>query len=98
MPTTPLSALRTRTPSWPSTPTARYGVLDEATGPDIQASGDLAVILSTFREHWTPKAGGETAQQVGQWLVVWQRQADGSWLIIREMWAIEAAGEAAGAG
>ncbi len=64
-------------------------VLDEVTEPDVQASGDLAVTLSVFREHWTPKAGGETSQQVGQWLVVWQRQSDGSWMIIREMWAIE---------
>jgi len=63
-------------------------VLDEVTAPDIQASGDLAVTLSVFREHWTPKAGGETSRQVGQWLVVWQRQSDASWLIIREMWAI----------
>ncbi len=72
-------------------------VLDEATPPDIQASGDLAVTLSVFQEHWTPKAGGETTQQVGQWLVVWQRQSDGSWMIIREMWAIEEAEEAEGA-
>ncbi len=63
-------------------------VLDQATAPDIQAFGDLAVTLSVFREHWTPKAGGETIQQVGQWLVVWQRQSDGGWRIIREMWAI----------
>ncbi|MCK5484108.1 MAG: DUF4440 domain-containing protein [Gemmatimonadetes bacterium] len=69
-------------------------VLDEATTPDIQASGDLAVTLSVFREHWTPKAGGETSQQVGQWLVVWQRQSDGSWMILREMWAIEETEEA----
>ena len=69
-------------------------VLDEVTAPDIQASGDLAVTLSVFREHWTPKAGGETSQQVGQWLVVWQRQSDGSWMIIREMWALEETEEA----
>jgi len=72
-------------------------VLDEATAPDVQASGDLAVTLSVFREHWTPKAGGETSRQVGQWLIVWQRQSDGSWMIIREMWAIEETEEAEGA-
>ncbi len=71
--------------------------LDEATAPDIQASGDLAVTLSVFREHWTPKAGGETSRQVGQWLCVWQRQSDGSWMIIREMWAIVEPEEAEGA-
>ncbi len=69
-------------------------VLDEATAPDIQASGDLAVTLSVFREHWTPKAGGETSQQVGQWLIVWQRQSDGSWMIIREMYVFEETEEA----
>ncbi len=72
-------------------------VLDEATAPDVQASGDLAVTLSVFREHWTPRAGGEISRQVGQWLVVWQRQSDGSWMIIREMWAIEETEEAEGA-
>ena len=41
-------------------------VLDEVIAPDIQASGDLAVTLSVFREHWTPKAGGEMTHQVGQ--------------------------------
>lgn len=69
-------------------------ILDEVTPPDIQASGDLAVTLSVFKEHWTPKAGGETTQQVGQWLIVWQRQSDGSWMIIREMWTIEEPEEA----
>ena len=72
-------------------------VLDEATAPDVQASGDLAVTLSVFRDHWTPKAGGETSRQVGQWLIVWQRQSNGSWMIIREMWAIEETEEAEGA-
>ena len=73
-------------------------VLDESTAPDVQASGDLAVTLAVFREHWTPKAGGDTTQQVGQWLIVWQRQADGSWMIIREMWAIEQPDESEGDG
>jgi len=72
-------------------------VLDEVTAPDVQASGDLAVTLSVFREHWTPKAGGEMTHQVGQWLIVWQRQSDGNWMIIREMWAIEETEEAEGA-
>ena len=73
-------------------------VLDEFTTPDVQASGDLAVTLSVFRDHWTPKAGGDVTQQVGQWLIVWQRQADGSWMIIREMWTIEQPDESEGDG
>lgn len=64
-------------------------VLDQYSAPDISISGDLAVSYSTFDEHWTSKATGETTRQVGRWLVVWQRQADGSWKITREMWTAE---------
>ena len=61
-------------------------VLDEYSVPQIQVSGDLAVTYSTFGEHWTSNATGETTRQVGRWLAVWQRQADGSWKISKEMW------------
>ena len=61
-------------------------VLDEYSPPQIQVSGDLAVTYSTFDEHWTSKATGETTRVVGRWLVVWERQSDGSWKISKEMW------------
>lgn len=64
-------------------------VLDEYSAPQIQVSGDLAVTYSTFDEHWTSNATGETTRQVGRWLVVWERQADGSWKISKEMWTAE---------
>ncbi len=61
-------------------------VLDENSPPQIQVSGDLAVTYATFAEHWISKATGDTTWQVGHWLVVWQRQSDGSWKISKEMW------------
>jgi len=61
-------------------------VLDEYSAPEIQLSGDLAVTYATFDEHWTAKASGETTRQMGRWLVVWARQADGTWRITKEMW------------
>ncbi len=64
-------------------------VLDEYSPPQIQVSGDLAVTYSTFDEHWTSNATGETTRQVGRWLLVWQRQSDGSWKISKEMWTAE---------
>lgn len=64
-------------------------VLDEYSPAEIQISGDLAVTYSTFDEHWTSKATGETKREVGRWLVVWARQSDGSWKISKEMWTAE---------
>lgn len=61
-------------------------VLDEYSQPDIHVSGDLAVTYSTFDEHWTSKATGQTTRQAGHWLVVWVRESDGSWKITKEMW------------
>ncbi len=63
-------------------------VLDEVTTDDVQASGNLAVIRATFREHWTPKAGGDMIQQTGRWITVWERQPDGTWKITTEMWTV----------
>ncbi|MDH3367560.1 MAG: nuclear transport factor 2 family protein [Gemmatimonadota bacterium] len=64
-------------------------LLDEYSTPEIQISGDLAVTYSTFDEHWTSKASGESTRQMGRWLVVWERQDDGSWKIAKEMWTAE---------
>lgn len=64
-------------------------VLDEVTVDDVQASGNLVVIRATFREHWTPKAGGDTTQQTGRWITVWGRQPDGTWKITTEMWTVQ---------
>ena len=61
-------------------------VLDKYSPAEVQVSGDLAVTYSTFDEHWTSKATGETRRQIGQWLVVWTRQSDGSWKVSKEMW------------
>ncbi len=64
-------------------------VLDAYSPPRIQVSGDLAVTYATFDEHWTSKATAETTREAGRWLLVWERQSDGSWKISKEMWTIQ---------
>ena len=64
-------------------------VLDDLRTTDVQLSGDLAVTLSTFDERRVSKSSGETTRQVGQWLVLWQRQSDDTWKITKEMWTIQ---------
>jgi len=62
---------------------------DDIGEPVIQRSGDLAVTYSTYQERRVSKASGEVTRQVGQWLLVWRHQADGSWKVSLSTWTIE---------
>lgn len=64
-------------------------VLDEATPDDIQVAGDLAAVRATYRDHWTPRAGGDTTWTAGRWLSIWGRESEGRWKIRTEMWTVE---------
>jgi len=58
---------------------------------DIQVSGDWAFLRLSFTDSITPKAGGETTANVGKWVLIFERQADGSWRIATEIWNSDAA-------
>lgn len=53
---------------------------------EVQVMGDIAYALASWSETMTPKGEGEVTQQQGKWIVIFQRQADGSWKNWREMW------------
>ncbi|MEE8191371.1 MAG: SgcJ/EcaC family oxidoreductase [Gemmatimonadales bacterium] len=55
---------------------------------EIEVAGDLAFVRITWDEGITPKAGGDTEQMHGNWLVIFKRQADGSWKMWRDMWSV----------
>jgi uncharacterized protein (TIGR02246 family) len=59
---------------------------DRVSPPTIQIAGDLAATYSSFDEHWVSKATRDTTRESGYWLVVWERQPDGVWMISKEMW------------
>ncbi len=63
---------------------------DDIGEPVVRRSGDLAVTYSTYAERRISKTSGAVARQVGQWLLVWRRQADGSWKVSTETWTVEA--------
>jgi uncharacterized protein (TIGR02246 family) len=53
---------------------------------DVRLAGDLAIETGRYEMTLTPKApGAKPIQDKGKFLVVWQRQADGSWKIIRDI-------------
>jgi uncharacterized protein (TIGR02246 family) len=55
---------------------------------EVHVSGDLAFLLATYDETGTPRTGGEPTRRYGKWIIVLQRQTDGSWKWWREMWNV----------
>ena len=53
---------------------------------EIHVAGDWAFLRGTYTMTLTPSAGGEPTQDTGKYLVVVQRQPDGTWLTKREIW------------
>jgi uncharacterized protein (TIGR02246 family) len=53
------------------------------TNEEVKIGGDLAVSHGNYIVSMTPKAGGETIVIDGKYLSIEERQADGSWKIIR---------------
>jgi len=53
---------------------------------DVRVSGDLGYVRGTVEATTTPKAGGDPVVENSKWITVYQRQPDGSWKIISEIW------------
>ncbi len=51
----------------------------------VRVSGDLAVGWGRYTSSITPEEG-DAVSAVGKWMAIWERQADGSWLILRNIW------------
>jgi uncharacterized protein (TIGR02246 family) len=63
-----------------------FTVQVEYNSQEIVVFGDWAFDRGTERYTLTPKAGGETIQKSGNYLYLYQRQADGSWKQSRVIW------------
>ena len=53
---------------------------------EVQVAGDRAFERGTYREKLTPKAGGEPTQDDGKYMVILQKQAEGSWKLALDIW------------
>jgi ketosteroid isomerase-like protein len=65
---------------------AKFAVQVEYNSQEIVVSGDWAFDRGTERYTLTPKAGGAPIQKSGNYLYMYQRQADGSWKQSRVIW------------
>jgi len=53
---------------------------------DVRVSGNLAVARGTQEASTAPKKGGNIVRDKEKWIVVYQRQTDGSWKILWEIY------------
>ncbi len=53
---------------------------------DIRISGSLAVARGTQEATSTPKSGGHSVHDKEKWIVVFQRQPDGVWKVLWEIY------------
>jgi Domain of unknown function (DUF4440) len=53
---------------------------------DIRISGSLAVARGTQEATSTPKSGGHSVHDKEKWIVVFQRQPDGGWKVLWEIY------------
>jgi ketosteroid isomerase-like protein len=59
---------------------------DSSVVEDVRVSGDLAVVRGTDTGTTTPRSGGEPVKFNLKWLIVLERQSDGTWKWLYEMW------------
>ena len=52
----------------------------------VVVTGDWAFRQGTFTMTLSPAVGGDQTQDAGKFIEIWQRQADGSWKIARDIW------------
>ncbi len=52
---------------------------------DVRVFGDWAFMRGVYTVKRTPKTGGEPIQFPGKWMAFKQRQLDGSWKIVSDI-------------
>ncbi len=53
---------------------------------DLRISGNLAVARGTQETRTSPRSGGNSVVEKAKWIVVFQRQSDGAWKVLWEIY------------
>lgn len=56
---------------------------------EVEGVGEWAFVRGTYSFRTTPKAGGETSEEIGKFIYILGRQSDGSWRIARAIWNLD---------
>jgi len=57
----------------------------KATKVEVAKSGDLAYVSGTYEETMTD-ASGKSVKDHGKYVEVWEKQADGTWKVVADIW------------
>ena len=57
----------------------------KTTKVEVAKSGDLAYVSGTYEETMTD-ASGKPVKDRGKYLEVWEKQADGTWKVVADIW------------
>lgn len=72
--------------AWFSDFVEMFDVNLDYTSSDVTVAGDWAIERYTGTATMTPKEGGEAATETIKGIHIYQRQPDGSWLIVQDIW------------
>ena len=79
---------------WMSGMTAAFTMKEfSLTTNDVIVTGDYAIETGSYAMLLTPKTGKDMPDN-GKFVVVWKKQADGSWKILRDIWNTDVAPKA----
>jgi len=67
----------------------QFTVQNEGVIVDLKVSGDLAFVRGSWTSINTPKTGGEPLKYNGSFVSVIQKQPEGSWKVICNIWSNE---------
>ena len=67
----------------------QFTVQNEGVIVDLKVSGDLAFVRGSWTSINTPKTGGDSLKENGSFVSVIQKQLDGSWKVICNIWSDE---------
>jgi ketosteroid isomerase-like protein len=60
--------------------------VDTSVAEDVRVSGNTAVAWGMDTGTTTPRSGGDSVPYSLKWLMVFERQSDGTWKCLYEMW------------
>lgn len=64
----------------------QFDMEETITVEETEIAGDWAFARGAYTWRATPKAGGETVEEVGKGIMIFERQSDGSWKISHNIW------------
>ncbi|GMQ80997.1 MAG: hypothetical protein BMS9Abin05_0427 [Rhodothermia bacterium] len=56
---------------------------------EIHVSGDWASMRLSYTDTYTPSGADSPIDEIGKWLILFERQEDGSWKMATEIWNVD---------